>query len=135
MQKFSKALLDRSAQSGCNASNRGWPIGFVKRSSPGLRRCAANPGYELRHIFEYIAHDSHHYARKVTQEIMDKTGVLNELPRIGRAVPEIGDDSVRELFLSLRLNCRKDIANSCDQRRCLVIPQRPSQPAFKIRQL
>jgi len=36
---------------------------------------------DLRHIFEYIAHDSHHYARKVTQEIMDKTGVLNELPR------------------------------------------------------
>ena len=34
---------------------------------------------DLRHIFEYIAHDSHHYARKVTQEIMDKTGVLNEL--------------------------------------------------------
>ncbi|MBI5451036.1 MAG: type II toxin-antitoxin system RelE/ParE family toxin [Gammaproteobacteria bacterium] len=54
---------------------------------------------DLRHIFEYIAHDSHHYARKVTQEIMDKTAVLNELPRVGRAVPEVGDDSVRELSL------------------------------------
>ncbi len=54
---------------------------------------------DLRHIFEYIAHDSHHYAKKVTQEIVDKTGVLNELPRIGRAVPEVGDDSVRELSL------------------------------------
>ena len=41
---------------------------------------------DLRHIFEYIAHDSHHYAKKVTQEIVDKTAVLNELPRIGRAV-------------------------------------------------
>jgi plasmid stabilization system protein ParE len=54
---------------------------------------------DLRHIFEYIAHDSRHYARKVTQEIVDKTGILNELPRLGRAVPEIGDDNVRELAL------------------------------------
>jgi toxin ParE1/3/4 len=35
---------------------------------------------DLRHIFEYIAHDSHHYAKKVTQEIVDKAGVLNDLP-------------------------------------------------------
>jgi plasmid stabilization system protein ParE len=54
---------------------------------------------DLRHIFEYIAHDSHHYARKVTQEIMNKTAILNELPHIGRAVPEVGDNSVRELSL------------------------------------
>lgn len=54
---------------------------------------------DLRHIFEYIAHDSHHYAKKVTQEIMDKTTVLHELPRIGRAVPEVGNDNVRELSL------------------------------------
>lgn len=31
---------------------------------------------DLRHIFEYIAHDSHHYAKKVTQEIVAKTGVI-----------------------------------------------------------
>jgi toxin ParE1/3/4 len=54
---------------------------------------------DLRQIFEYIAHDSRHYAMKVTQEIVDKTGVLNDLPRIGRAVPEVGDDNVRELAL------------------------------------
>ena len=54
---------------------------------------------DLRHIFEYIAHDSRHYARKVTQEIVDKTAVLNEMHRIGRAVAEIGDENVRELSL------------------------------------
>lgn len=54
---------------------------------------------DLRHIFEYIAHDSHHYAKKVVQEIVDKTVVLNELPHVGRAVPEIGDDDVRELSI------------------------------------
>ena len=30
---------------------------------------------------------------------MDKTAVLHELPRAGRAVPEVGDDSMRELSL------------------------------------
>ncbi len=54
---------------------------------------------DLQHIFEYIAHDSRHYAKKVTQEILDKTGVLNELPQVGRAVPEVGNDSIRELSL------------------------------------
>ena len=54
---------------------------------------------DLRHIFEYIAHDSRHYAKKVTQEIVDKTAILNELPRVGRVAPEIGDDNVRELSI------------------------------------
>lgn len=54
---------------------------------------------DLRHIFEYIAHDSHHYAKKVAQEIVDKTAVLSELPRIGRTAPEVGDNYVRELSI------------------------------------
>lgn len=56
---------------------------------------------DLQHIFEYITHDSRHYAKKVTQEIVDKTGVLNELPHVGRAVPEVGSDNIRELSLYL----------------------------------
>lgn len=52
---------------------------------------------DLRHIFEYIAHDSRHYAKKVIQEIVEKTGSLSELPRIGRVVPEVEDENVREL--------------------------------------
>ena len=54
---------------------------------------------DLHHIFKFIADDSKHYARKVTNDIAGKTDVLNELPRIGKAVPEIGDDNVRELSL------------------------------------
>ena len=46
---------------------------------------------DLRRIFDYIAQDSLHYARKVTQEIAARIGILNELPRIGRTVPE-GED-------------------------------------------
>ena len=55
-------------------------------------------GRDLRRIFDYIAQDSPHYARKVTQEIAAKTGVLNELPRIGKMMPEVGDDDIRELY-------------------------------------
>ena len=54
---------------------------------------------DLRRIFDYIAQDSPHYARKVTQEIAARTGVLNELPRIGKMTPEVGDDHIRELSI------------------------------------
>ena len=50
-------------------------------------------------IFDYIAEDSLHYARKVTQEIAVRTGVLDELPQIGKKTPEARDDNVRELTM------------------------------------
>ena len=54
---------------------------------------------DLRSIYDFIAHDSMHYARKVTQDIVAKTDVLNELPRMGKIVPELGNDAIRELSL------------------------------------
>lgn len=39
---------------------------------------------DLRSIHDFIAPDSRHYARKVVQDIVDKTDVLHRLPRIGR---------------------------------------------------
>lgn len=54
---------------------------------------------DLRHIHGFIATDSKHYAKKVTQDIVDKTLLLLELPRIGNVVPEINDENIRELHL------------------------------------
>ncbi len=54
---------------------------------------------DLRSIHDFIAHDSKHYARKVIQDIAEKTAILNELPKLGRMAPERGDPNVRELFL------------------------------------
>ena len=54
---------------------------------------------DLRSIHDFIAHDSRHYAKKVTQDIRDKTDVLDELPKIGKKVPELNDETVRELSL------------------------------------
>ena len=52
---------------------------------------------DLKAIHNYIARDSTHYAKKVTQELVEKTGVLDGLPRLGRVVAELGDVNVREI--------------------------------------
>lgn len=54
---------------------------------------------DLRHIHDFIATDSRHYAKIATQAIVDKTLRLSELPRIGKVVPEINDEDIRELHL------------------------------------
>lgn len=53
----------------------------------------------MRLIHQYIAHDSKRYATHVVQDITDKVEVLQELPRLGRMVPEIGEENVREIGL------------------------------------
>ncbi len=54
---------------------------------------------DLRSIHDFIAHDSNHYAKKVTQDIAEKTDILDELPRVGRRVPELGNEDIQELSL------------------------------------
>ena len=61
---------------------------------------------DLKHIHDFIAEDSKHYARKVAQEIREKTDKLDELPNIGKMVPEVGKPEVRELQIySYRIMC------------------------------
>lgn len=64
---------------------------MVRLSEPAKR--------DLKQIHDYIAKDSKFYAKKVTQSIVEKTETLEEFPKIGRVVPEIGDENVRELFV------------------------------------
>jgi len=54
---------------------------------------------DLRSIHDFIAHDSRHYAKKVTQDIAAKTDILDELPRMGKRVPELNNEDIRELSL------------------------------------
>jgi len=54
---------------------------------------------DLKCIHEFIATDSKYYAKKVTQDIVDKTKKLNNFPKIGRVVPEIDNINIRELFI------------------------------------
>lgn len=54
---------------------------------------------DLKHIHDFIAEDSKHYAKKVAQEIREKTDILNRLPNIGRMVPEAGKPEIQELHI------------------------------------
>lgn len=54
---------------------------------------------DLRSIHDFIAHDSTHYAKKVTQAIVARADVLDELPRMGKMVPELDNEAIRELSL------------------------------------
>ena len=50
-------------------------------------------------IHDFIALDSPYYAKKVVQEIREKTDILNDLPKMGKKVPEVNDEVIRELSL------------------------------------
>jgi plasmid stabilization system protein ParE len=54
---------------------------------------------DLRSIHDFIAHDSSHYAKKVTQDIREKADILDQLPKLGKTVPEVNDENIRELSL------------------------------------
>ena len=54
---------------------------------------------QLRHIHNYIAQDSPLYAKRMSDALVRKTFLLEELPRMGRVVPELNDENVRELSL------------------------------------
>ena len=55
---------------------------------------------DLKQIHDYIANDSKYYAQNVIQEIVAKTETLTEFPKIGRIVPEISDQNIRDRFQS-----------------------------------
>jgi plasmid stabilization system protein ParE len=54
---------------------------------------------QLRHIHDYIAQDSPLYAKRVSEELVRTTIALDALPRKGYKVPELNEDTVRELGL------------------------------------
>jgi len=54
---------------------------------------------DLKQIHDYIAKDSKYYAQNVVQEIVAKTETLNDFTEIGRVVPEINNQNIRELIV------------------------------------
>jgi toxin ParE1/3/4 len=54
---------------------------------------------DLESIAEFIARDSGYYARAVVTEILSVSRNIREFPLIGRVVPEVGDESIRERFI------------------------------------
>jgi addiction module RelE/StbE family toxin len=54
---------------------------------------------DLESVAEYIARDSEYYARAVVTEILSVSRNIRDFPLIGRVVPEIGDERIREQFI------------------------------------
>lgn len=54
---------------------------------------------QLRHIHDYIAQDSAHYAKRVTQALVSKSLTMDGFPLTGKIVAELKDESVREISL------------------------------------
>ncbi len=62
-------------------------------------RWTAHARSQLRRIHEQIAQDSPLYATRVCEALVQKTTGLDELPRKGRMVAELNDETVREISL------------------------------------
>jgi toxin ParE1/3/4 len=54
---------------------------------------------DLHDIHDYIARDSAKYARIVVSAIFERASILNQFPRIGRIVPEVHTETIRELLI------------------------------------
>lgn len=54
---------------------------------------------DLKSIAEYIARDSEYYARAVVSKILGTSRSISEQPNIGRKVPEVNDERIRERFV------------------------------------
>lgn len=54
---------------------------------------------DLEAIADYIARDAEFYARAVVTEILSVSRNIGEFPLIGRVVPEIGEERIRERFV------------------------------------
>lgn len=54
---------------------------------------------DLLQIYNYIAKDSVYYAKRVVNDIVEKSDYLASFPNLGRKVEEIDDDNLREVIV------------------------------------
>ena len=54
---------------------------------------------DLHQIYEYIAQDSEFYAKKVINDIVDRSEYLGDFPNMGRKVEEFDDEGLREVIV------------------------------------
>lgn len=54
---------------------------------------------DIESIATYIEKDSPHYAKSVVSKFFEKAQILKDFTDLGRKVPEIDDDNIREIFV------------------------------------
>jgi len=53
---------------------------------------------DLKNIFDFIALDSKVYAKTQVQHIRNKVAILQNQPLVGRVVPELKNENIREII-------------------------------------
>lgn len=53
---------------------------------------------DVANIAEYVSQDSVRYANRLVSQFFERAEILSKFPRVGRIVPELGIDEVRELM-------------------------------------
>jgi toxin ParE1/3/4 len=53
----------------------------------------------LKATYDYIALNSKFYAKKTIRDIIQKATIVAVNPELGRNVPELSDQTVREIFI------------------------------------
>ena len=53
----------------------------------------------LKQIYDFISQDSEYYAKEVVDKIVNQSEKIAELPKMGREVPEISNENIRELII------------------------------------
>jgi len=53
---------------------------------------------DLENIAEYIGTDSEYYAKDFIKRVIEQVEKLVQFPKIGRIVPEVGDENIREII-------------------------------------
>jgi plasmid stabilization system protein ParE len=67
---------------------------------------------DLENIFSYISKDSIKYARIQVIRIREQVNILKNHPQMGRIVPEVGNENLREvIFGSYRIIYRYNSGN------------------------
>ena len=54
---------------------------------------------DIDSIAAYIEKDSPVYAKAVVSKLFEKVEILTNFPELGRVVPEINNENIRELFI------------------------------------
>ena len=54
---------------------------------------------DIKSIAEFIARDSRKYAKIQVKRIVDRVSILKNQPLLGRIVPELKNENIRELIL------------------------------------
>ncbi len=84
---------------------------------------------DLRRIAEFLAQDSPRYASTIVDAVLTRVEHLERFPRMGRMVPELGDESFREILVySYRVMYRLEgddvtIAAVIHSKRSLNLPE------------